>query len=82
MPRPAGKMRWNGDVWKAIVRLRSQATWLDVETLDTDEGLGLIRRAEKPSEAFSIPSELTWAGLVENREKWLGLKPVEAFACR
>ncbi len=82
VPRPDGKMRWNGDVWKAIVTLRAQATWLHVETLDTDEGLGLIRRAVVPSEAFSIPFELTWEGLVANRQEWLGLKPVEAFACR
>ena len=34
---------WHGDVWKAIVKLRVVRSDLDIQTVDTDEGCGLVR---------------------------------------
>jgi len=40
---PAEESRkWNGDVWKTIVHLRSQRNDLKVFVLDSDQGLGII----------------------------------------
>lgn len=73
VPRPVGQYRWNGDCWKAIVTLRATRPDLSVVTLDSDEGLGLIRVATTPQPLIPMPSELTWPGLVANRRDWLGL---------
>jgi hypothetical protein len=34
---------WHGDVWKSIVKLRVENPDLEVYTVDTDEGCGIIR---------------------------------------
>lgn len=78
VPRPVGKNRWNGDVWKAIVTLRVSRPDLLVNTLDADEGLGIIRRATHENfDTFEVPNGLTWEGLVQNRGQWLGLMGVD-----
>lgn len=78
VPRPAGKMRWNGDVWKAIVVLRATRPDLQVVTMNTDEGLGLICRTDAVNPvnrlaSIVFPDALTWDGLVAHRLEWLGL---------
>ena len=40
---PRFKMKWNGDVWKAIVDLR-QNEELDIYTCEMDEGIGAIKK--------------------------------------
>lgn len=35
---------WHGDVWKAIVKLRLENPELEISTVDTDEGCGIIRK--------------------------------------
>ena len=40
---PRFKMKWNGDVWKAIVDLR-QSEELDIYTCEMDEGIGVIKK--------------------------------------
>ena len=69
---PREQVIWNGDCWKAIVRLRATRPDLRVYTLDTDEGLGLVTwsRGER---LITIPDQLTWEGLVTHRQEWLGL---------
>ena len=42
---PRFKMKWNGDVWKAIVDLR-QNEQLDIHTCEIDEGIGVIQKKE------------------------------------
>ncbi len=49
---PRFKMKWNGDVWKAIVDLR-QNEELDIYTCEMDEGIGIIKK-EKNSEILKI----------------------------
>lgn len=38
---------WNGDVWKAIVKLRMEEVGLTIHTVDTDEGCAIIRRGSQ-----------------------------------
>lgn len=40
---------WNGDVWKTIVHLRSTRSDLSVFTLDSDFGLGIVRKGNNPN---------------------------------
>jgi hypothetical protein len=70
---------WCGDVWKAIVYLRAARSDLEVTVLDTDFGLGVIRRGATkpiPLDAGDVPN-LTYAELDANREQLLGLRPPE-----
>ena len=41
---PGKDILWNGDVWKALVALRIVRNDLDIVTIDTDHGVGVIRR--------------------------------------
>jgi len=49
---PRFKMKWNGDVWKAIVDLRQNED-LDIYTCEIDEGIGVIKK-RKNSEILKI----------------------------
>ena len=40
---PRFKMKWNGDVWKAIVDLRQNKD-LNIYTCEMDEGIGIIKK--------------------------------------
>ena len=71
---PREQVVWNGDCWKAIVRLRATRPDLHIYTLDVDQGLGIVEwsRGER---LITVPEELTWEGLVVHRGEWLGLCP-------
>lgn len=73
---PGGEC-WCGEVWKAIVWLRAQREDLDVHTLDTDFGVGVVRRG--PSKPISLGDTdvraLTYGDLDRNRAELLGLRP-------
>ena len=45
---PRYKMKWNGDVWKAIVDLRQRED-LDIFTCEIDEGIGIITKRKNSS---------------------------------
>ena len=61
---------WNGDCWKAFVQLRMERDDLEMYAIDTDHGLGIIRRGsrEKLEEV-----ELTYDNFDKNRVEWLNL---------
>lgn len=74
--------QWNGDVWKAIVHLRSLRKDLTSFVLDTDFGLGVVVR--KPNTrplSFSREqiAKLTYEDLNTHREEWLDLRPAAWF---
>lgn len=73
---PASDPAWYGDVWKSIVELRQRQD-LDVFTIDTDCGLGVVRRG--PPKRTLMPAELTWSNFVRHRREWLGLLSVQEF---
>jgi hypothetical protein len=73
---------WNGDVWKAVVHLRSLRNDLDVFVLDCDQGLGLVRRG-RPRTRLGLSAEhirrLGYDDLATHRREWLGLEPPSYF---
>nr|WP_245848862.1 class I SAM-dependent methyltransferase [Mycobacterium palustre] len=69
---------WNGDVWKAIVHLRSTRHDLLVGVLKCDQGVGFVRKGS-PETSLSYSAEqveaLTYADLKADRQRLLNLKP-------
>ncbi len=69
---------WNGDVWKAIVQLRSTRPDLLVGVLKCDQGVGFVRKGT-PESTLSYSAEqvegLTYADLKSDRARLLNLKP-------
>ncbi|MGE2721075.1 class I SAM-dependent methyltransferase [Mycolicibacterium celeriflavum] len=71
-------LAWSGDVWKAIVYLRSLRDDLRVAVLDCDRGVGVIRRGSPESKLSYSQREieaLTYSDLAADRERLLNLKP-------
>jgi len=73
---------WNGDVWKAIVHLRSLRNDINVFVLNCDFGLGIITK-RKPENmlGFSIGEikSFSYEDFDKNRTQWLNLKPENYF---
>lgn len=69
---------WNGDVWKAIVHLRSLREDLTTFVLDCDNGVGVVRRG-RPSEKLPFTAAeiqgMDYSFLAANRKSLLGLRP-------
>ena len=71
IPEPVVK-NWNGDIWKAWVRLRRRDL-LSMYVINTDHGVGVIQWGF--SNLLVVPEEeLTFENLEKNRKKWLNLK--------
>lgn len=73
---------WCGDVWKAIVYLRSTRSDLNVFVLDIDYGLGIITKG-KPENILKYSKEeidrFSYNDLRKNRRKMLNLKSNDYF---
>jgi predicted O-methyltransferase YrrM len=68
---------WNGDVWKAIVQLRSTRSDLLVGVLKCDQGVGFVRKGSPESTLpYSVQQveALTYADLKADRKRLLNLK--------
>ena len=71
---------WNGDCWKAWVKLRSELNNYTMQVVDTDHGVGIIRPGKQttinlPKDAF----DLDFWYLEKNRQQILNLISVEQF---
>ncbi|AKK28966.1 biotin carboxyl carrier protein [Mycobacterium sp. EPa45] len=69
---------WNGDVWKAIVELRSTRPDLLVGVLKCDQGVGFVRKGTPETTLPYSPKQveaLTYADLKADRTRLLNLKP-------
>jgi SAM-dependent methyltransferase len=69
---------WNGDVWKAIVELRSTRPDLLVGVLKCDQGVGFVRKGSPETTLPYSPEQveaLTYADLKADRTRLLNLKP-------
>jgi SAM-dependent methyltransferase len=79
---PGWSSEWCGDVWKAVVHLRSFYQNLRVFVLDTDYGVGIVTRG-RPENMLHMTQEsiqhLSYQDLVENRRDFLNLKKVETL---
>ena len=68
---------WTGDVWKSFVKLKGCRPDLEMFTVDTDWGCGVICRGSQ--ELISVPQELKYSDLEKNRKTWLNLMSVKEF---
>jgi len=72
---------WNGEVYKAIARLRTRDD-LRVGVLDCDHGVGIVRRGA-PDERLTLSeaeiAALTFDDLAARRTELLGLRPLDAL---
>ena len=69
---------WSGDVWKAIVYLRSTRDDLRIAVLKCDFGVGVIRKGLPESRLSYSAAQieaLDYADLAADRERLLNLKP-------
>jgi SAM-dependent methyltransferase len=70
-------LAWSGDVWKAIVYLRSTRDDLRIAVLKCDWGVGLVRKGfpeSRLSYSEAQIEELDYADLAADRERLLNLK--------
>ena len=76
---PGKTPEWNGDVWKAIVHIRSHFSDINVFVLDCDHGVGVARREKPSGETMNLTEkeirQLTYDDLEKNRTTFLNLKP-------
>lgn len=76
--RPDYTGAWNGDVWRAVLRLRTR-TDLEVRVLDCDHGVGIVSRGT-PSVPLSMADSeiaaMTYAQLAGDRQRLLNLQQV------
>jgi hypothetical protein len=76
------KGTWNGDVWRAVLHLRSLRKDINVFTLDCDHGLGVVTFGE-PENPLNYTAEeiekFTFEDFEANRLSWLNLKPADYF---
>ena len=77
---PRFKMKWNGDVWKAIVDLRQNED-LDIYTCEIDEGIGVIKK-RKNSEILKINkpiNKLKFKDYYNNYQNYLRVIDIDEF---
>ena len=68
---------WNGDVWKAYVRVRNERKDVEMCVVDTDTGVGIIKILNKEN-YLSEPAVkgkliLDWNNYTENKEEWMNI---------
>lgn len=76
---------WNGTVWKAVVRFRSEHPELEFFTLDFDWGCSVMRRRTgkvQPDTVLNLPNALDWAYFAEHRRELLDLTPASTEELR
>jgi hypothetical protein len=81
--RPDWDGTWTGDVFRAILWLRSQCSDLDVRVLDCDWGVGLVRRASNSHRLTLDENRIAsfpFAEFAANRKELLNLHPPEHLA--
>jgi hypothetical protein len=69
---------WSGDVWKAIVHLRSTRHDLRIAVLKCDFGVGIVRKGVPESRLSYSATQIeafNYADLAADRDRLLNLKP-------
>jgi hypothetical protein len=71
---------WHGDVWKSIVKLRIEDPNIDICTVDTDEGCGIIRKGSQTLLKIVEGTNINdYSFLENNRKEALNLISVNEF---
>jgi hypothetical protein len=68
---------WNGDCWRAFVKLRQQRMDISMYTVDTDYGCAIITKGRQ--EPLLIEEEINYENFDRNRKKWLNLISISEF---
>lgn len=75
---------WHGDVWKAILKLRMERSDIEIYTVSTDEGCGIIRKGRQ--ELFRVGEYAgdiyTYDFFNRHRKNILNLITVDEFKTR
>lgn len=74
---PRETKHWNGDCWKAWVRLRSEISNKSMFIVDIDEGCGIITQGIQT--IIDIPDNISYKWLEENRQYALNLVSIKNF---
>ena len=78
VPRQSGI--WNGDVWKSIVKIRCERSDLNVCVVDTDWGIGVIRKGSQDTyNKTNLHECLQWNYFDLNRDELLNIISVDEF---
>ena len=73
---PRIQKQWNGDCWKAFVRLRAKRDDLEMYTIDTDWGLGIIKKGSQ--ELLDIKTnELTWGFFERHKQRLMNIQSLK-----
>lgn len=77
---PRESKQWNGDCWKAFVKLRERSD-LRMVTVNCDWGCGIITRGKQEPLGRTVSNEdnLTYENFDKNRQRWLNLVSPEYF---
>jgi len=71
---------WHGDVWKAIVKLRIENPNIDICTVNTDEGCGIIKKGLQKLLVIDENTNIEeYSFLENNRKEALNLISVDEF---
>lgn len=75
---------WHGDVWKAILKLRLEKSNIEIRTVDTDEGCGLIRKGSQKlfTTKDSSTDMYSYNFFNKHREEILNLISVDEFKAK
>lgn len=86
---PRQTKNWNGDCWKAFVKLRTERGDLQMHTIQTDCGLGIIKKFPivnngglemvSITQYLTIVQEINYENFVANQKEWLNAIEVEEF---
>jgi hypothetical protein len=75
---PRTQNYWNGDVWKAWVKIRQTNPNVSMSVISVDCGLGIIQKgSQKLLDTKGL--EITYDNLEKHREEWLNLISLEDF---
>lgn len=77
---PEGQYRiWNGDVWKAFAAMRSIRGDLEMYTVDTNNGIGIIRNGKQKLWPKLVPE---WEYFKKHRNALMNVISVEEFKAK
>jgi hypothetical protein len=72
------QQEWNGTVWKAIYWLRANRGDLKVQVVDTDWGVGIIKKEQSSTIPFDNPF-YEYNQMCNNRKRDLGIISIDEF---
>jgi len=71
---------WNGDCWKAWVKLRSELSNITMDVVDTDNGVGIIQFGSQKTISLDTDAfNLSYEYLESNRDYLLNLISIDDF---